>query len=274
MQLPFRTSSSVDAYIRNREWREARLPCCPLHPLGGCSFVRHGSYARVTPRGLRIARWYCPEGRRTFSLLPDFLAARLPGLLDAIEESFTVATSAKSLEAAADEQRGLDVTLASAVRWLRRRIRAVRTALTHVAPEAMIGALGREPARGMYLAEGSVLLGLRRSLSPQMLNNIPAPLGFKPPWGVGQLRSGNSQHGMGPDGLVAGQYGPAVDGDQARWHMRSQQALPKSRPPPRICAGFGAPIAACRTTAPAFTCNGSNGSAPIARDMGSMNAPS
>ena len=33
---------------------------------------------RVTPQGLRIARWYCPEGRRTFSLLPDFVAARLP----------------------------------------------------------------------------------------------------------------------------------------------------------------------------------------------------
>jgi hypothetical protein len=30
---------------------------------------------------VRIARWYCPEGHRTFSLLPDFLAAKLPGSL-------------------------------------------------------------------------------------------------------------------------------------------------------------------------------------------------
>jgi len=176
VQLPLRTSSSVDAYIRNREWREARLSGCPLHPSDGCSFARHGSYARVTPRGLRIARWYCPEGRRTFSLLPDFLAARLPGLLDSIEESITVAATAKSLEAAADAQRGLDVTLPSAVRWLRRRIRAVRTALMHVAPEAVIGALAGEPAPKGDLDEGRLLLGLRRSLSPQMLNSIPAPL--------------------------------------------------------------------------------------------------
>jgi hypothetical protein len=103
--------SSVDAYIRNREWRDARLSGCPLHPSGGCSFARHGSYVRVTPRGLRIARWYCPEGRRTFSLLPDFLAARLPGLLASIEDSITIASSAKSMEAAADALRGLDVSL-------------------------------------------------------------------------------------------------------------------------------------------------------------------
>ena len=105
MQIPLRTLSSVDAYIRNREWRDTRLSGCPLHPSGGCSLARHGSYARVTPRGLRIARWYCPEGRRTFSLLPDFLAARLPGLLTSIEDSVTFASSAKSVEAAADALR-------------------------------------------------------------------------------------------------------------------------------------------------------------------------
>jgi hypothetical protein len=236
VQLPLRTSSSVDAYIRNREWRAARLSGCPLHPSGGCSFARHGSYARVTPSGLRIARWYCPEGRRTFSLLPDFLAAKLPGLLASIETSITVASSAKSLEAAADALRGLDVTLPSAVRWLRRRIRAVRTALMHVSPEAVIGALGGEPAPGIDLAEGPVLLGLRRSLSPQMLNSIPAPLGFKPAWDVGWPRGGISQHGMGPDREVADPYGPVVDGDQARWHIRSQRALTKPRPPPRMCS--------------------------------------
>ncbi|MPZ32327.1 MAG: hypothetical protein GEV13_15235, partial [Rhodospirillales bacterium] len=140
VQLPLRTSSSVDAYIRNQEWRDARLAGCPLHPSGGCSFARHGSYARATPQGLRIARWYCPQGRRTFSLLPDFLAARLPGLLASIEESVTVASSAKSMEAAADALRGLNVTLPSAVRWLRRRVHAFRMALRHVmASETVIG---------------------------------------------------------------------------------------------------------------------------------------
>ena len=269
MQFPLRTLSSVDAYIRNREWRDARLSGCPLHPSGGCSFARHGSYARVTPQGLRIARWYCPEGRRTFSLLPDFLAARLPGLLASIEDSIIIASSAKSVEAAADALRGPDVTLPSAVRWLRRRIRAVRTALAHVTPETTIRALAMESAPGVA-DKGRVLLGLRRSLSPQMLNSIPAPLGFQPAWG----RGSSGQHGMGPDGEVAGHYGPVVDGSQARWNIRSNNALPKSRPPPKICSGSGGPIAACKTAAPDFTCNGSSGSASIVRDIGSMSAPS
>lgn len=185
MQIPLRTLSNAETYVRNREWRDARLSACPLHPTGGCSFARHGSYARVTPRGLRIARWYCPEGRRTFSLLPDFLAARLSGLLAAIEDSITVASSAKSMEAAADALRGPDVTLPGAVRWLRRRIRAVRTALAYVAPEMVIGASARGSAPEIARASGRVLLGLRRSLSPQILNSIPAPLGFKPASGMG-----------------------------------------------------------------------------------------
>ena len=111
MQIPLRTSSSVDAYIRNREWRDVRLPACPMHPSGGCSFARHGSYERSSPSGLRIARWYCPEGQRTFSLIPDFLASRLPGLLHSIEESIVTACAAKSREAAADLLRGPDACL-------------------------------------------------------------------------------------------------------------------------------------------------------------------
>ena len=101
VQIPLRTLSSAEAYVSNQEWRDARLSNCPSHPLGGGSFARHGSYTRVTPQGLRIARWYCPEGRRTFSLLPDFVAARLPGLLASIDDSITVASSAKSMEVAA-----------------------------------------------------------------------------------------------------------------------------------------------------------------------------
>ena len=105
MQIPLRTLSSAEAYVSNQEWRDARLSNCPSHPLGGGSFARHGSYTRVTPQGLRIARWYCPEGRQTFSLLPDFVAARLPGLLASIDDSITVASSAKSMEVAASFER-------------------------------------------------------------------------------------------------------------------------------------------------------------------------
>src|SRR5208337_2781948 len=161
MQIPLRTFSSVDAYIGNREWRDARLSGCPLHPSGGCSFARHGSYARVTPSGLRIARWYCPEGRRTFSLLPDFLAARMPGLLTSIEDSITAASAAKSFEAAAGALRGPDISLPGAIRWLRRRVRAVRSVLDAVARVVL-----EMPAD---CDRGSLLLELRRSLPPQTL---------------------------------------------------------------------------------------------------------
>jgi hypothetical protein len=206
--------------------------------------------------------------------LPDFLAARLPGLLTAIEDSITVASSAKSMEAAADALRGPDVSLPGAVRWLRRRIRAVRTALAHVTPETVISALATESALEIDLVEGRVLLGLRRSLSPQILNSIPAPLGYQPARGVGWPRGGNDQHGMGPDGQIADRYGLVVYGNQTRWNIRSNNALPKSCPPPRICSGSGATIAACKTAAPAFISNGSSGSAPIVRETVSMNVPS
>ena len=261
MQIPLRTLSSAEAYVRNQEWRDARLSSCPSHPLGGCSFARHGSYTRVTPQGLRIARWYCPEGRQTFSLLPDFVAARLPGLLASIDDSITVASSAKSMEVAADALRGPDISLPGAVRWLRRRIRAVRTALAHVAPE-------------IDLNKGCVLLGLRRSLSPQILNRISAPLGFKLASDIGEPRDGNGQHEMGPDRQAAGQYGPVVYGNQARWNIRPNNLLQQPHPPPKICSGSGELIAACKTAAPAFTCNGSSASAPIARDTSWTNAQS
>lgn len=57
--------------------------------------------------------------------MPDFLASKLPGLLASIEDTVTAAFAAKSMETAADALRGLEVTLPSALRWLRRRVRAV-----------------------------------------------------------------------------------------------------------------------------------------------------
>ena len=72
--------------------------------------ARHGTYIRKTPRGVRVARGYCPQSRTTFSLLPDCLAARLPGTFEALAAVVVHAESASSLEAAANELRRDAVT--------------------------------------------------------------------------------------------------------------------------------------------------------------------
>lgn len=202
MQLPLRTQSSPETYVEGHEWRDALLPTCPMHPSGGCSFARHGSYARVTPQGMRVARWYCPEGHCTFSLLPDFLAARLPGLLCSIEAAVAEAQSARSMEAAVDTLRSFEVTLPSALRWLRRRIRAVQAGLDTLAqlalPSPAIAVTSGTPGQ-LDSSRPHPLLDLRQVLSAPSLQRLPAPLGFLPFGGAirGHVRD---QHDMGPDG--------------------------------------------------------------------------
>ena len=132
VQLRLRTGLTGEQYVTAQGWRDATLVRCPHHPSGGCSLARHGTYARKTPPGTRIARWYCPESHTTFSLLPDCLAARLPGTLADLKAAVAVAEQAPSLAAAADAVRRDAVHLPGAVRWLRRRVRAVHRALTAV----------------------------------------------------------------------------------------------------------------------------------------------
>ena len=102
----------------------------PLHPRrGSCSLARHGTYRRKKPAGALIARWYCPQSHTTFSLLPDCLAARLPGTLQELEAVVAHAEQAASLMQAADQVRGDGIELPGAMRWLRRRVRLVRQVL-------------------------------------------------------------------------------------------------------------------------------------------------
>lgn len=251
MQIPLRTSSTIEGYVATREWRRAHLSCCPLHPHGGCSLRRHGSYARLTSPGVRIARWYCPQGRTTFSLLPDFLAARLPGLLATIERAVTVTASTRSMEVAADVLRGSEVNLPGAVRWLRRRVTAVRRSITAVklvapllAPDVLECAASGD--------DTPILPELRRALPLTALNCIPAPLGFAPAalddtwwsvhWVPGMLRGAGfraaspagRQHEVGPDRSSAARYAASAQ-------MRDRPCRPNqlSRPPPRISGASG-----------------------------------
>jgi hypothetical protein len=257
LQILMRTSSGVEAYVAGREWQGAKLPRCPLHPCGGCGIARHGSYARAKPSGVRVARWYCPQGHRTFSLLPDFLAARLPGLLVEVEEAIIVAARSPSIEAAAASMRGLEVSLPAAIRWLRRRLGPVQRAVQVLRDT--------DPEMAVVAGDGD-LTRLRLHLNDEVLARLPPPLGF----GVcGHRRPApeGRQHKMWPD-----THGPTIysGGEHAplsvflwlRDPVRSR--TPNARPPPGTSSAYGAQTAVSVRVPRGNTCIGYGGSDAIA----------
>lgn len=230
------TSSGVEAYVAGREWRLAKLPACPLHPSGGCGIARHGSYARAKPSGVRVARWYCPQGHCTFSLLPDFLAARLPGLLAEVEETISAAARSSSIEAAAASMRDLEVSLPSAIRWLRRRLGPIRRAIQVL----------RDSDAEVVSVDAGFLTRLRLDLDDQALAHLPPPLGFETRNHDRHAVEG-CQHKMGPDvhertiyrGRQHNPFPPLV------WSRDpTGQYHPNARPPPRISCACGKQTAA------------------------------
>lgn len=182
VQLRFTTDLTDEQYVTQSGWREASLPCCPLHPQGGCGFARHGTYGRASPPGTLIARWYCPVGRCTFSLLPDFLAARLPGTLEEIEQVVETVERSPSLEAAADELR-TDIELPGALRWIHRRLKAVHRSL-HLLKGLLPDTFAAWPATVTAFRQGLAvdeLLARLREIAEPYLLLLPPPLGFRPP---------------------------------------------------------------------------------------------
>ncbi len=180
MQLRFSTGHTSEEYVSRRAWRDASLPGCPNHRYGGCSFARHGTYQRKTPPGTHVARWYCPESHTTFSLLPDCLAARLPGSLNDIEEVVAIAERAPSLEAAANAVRRDHIALPGALRWLRRRIQLVQRCLQLViglVPERFAGCTAGIDSFRTRLGHDAILMDLRDRVAAQ-LQVLPSPLGF------------------------------------------------------------------------------------------------
>lgn len=188
-------------YVTQKAWLKASLDRCPAHPRGGCGFHRNGTYGRVDPPGMRIARYYCPTERKTYSLLPDCMASRLSGDLAAVEGELAEAEKCPTVEAAADALRTDDIALPSAVRWVRRRLLPVRVALLALVtmmPELFAGCgptigemrrlLGTEEALVALRAVGAVHLGA-----------LPPPLGFGPRRKGGWRRWGSRQHEAGPD---------------------------------------------------------------------------
>ncbi|WP_373047155.1 hypothetical protein [Vulgatibacter sp.] len=181
MQLRLGTRLTSEEYVTQEGWRFATLERCPEHPEGGCGFARHTAYTRVEPPGCRIARWYCPKARKTFSLLPDCLSSRLRGSLAEVEQVAALVEGAQGMEAAADMARP-DIQLPGAVRWTRRRSKTalgVLAILVGLLPEFLAGCeptisslrsrLGVEPA-----------LPVLREHAAARLHALPPPLGFGP----------------------------------------------------------------------------------------------
>lgn len=148
---------------------------------------------------MRIARWYCPTGRMTFSLLPDCLAARLGGSLDEVEEA-VVAAEAQGVAAAVRGLRVEHSELPGALRWLSRRRRGVRAGLLALIT-AMPGQLGTvaevHVLRGVLGTERALVA--LRGIGAEWLHSLPPPLGFCRP-ARPRAKAGQAlQHTTGPD---------------------------------------------------------------------------
>jgi hypothetical protein len=204
VQLRFTSGLSSAEYVTGEGWRLASLAHCPVHPWGGCGFARHGTYTRVSPTGTLIARWYCPTGRCTFSLLPDHLAARFPGTLPEIEQVVAAVEQAPSLEAAADGLRPDDISLPSAVRWTRRRVHLVHTLLAilvGVLPQLLLGCAPTLHAFRIRLGCEQVLVQLRETAQLH-LHELPRPVGFRLPPSAGGNRTCQQHKGPDPPPLI------------------------------------------------------------------------
>lgn len=181
MQLRFATDISIEQYIEEEAWKDAKLDQCPLHPEGGCKFAKHGTYSRKSPDGTKIARWYCPDGRTTFGLLPDCLSSRLPGTLMEAETVINQIEAAPSQEAAADNMRP-EIGLPGILRWMRHRLFLIRASLILLID--LIPSLSNNDQATLSSLRAALgvefVLPHFRELAASHLDILPPPLGFGP----------------------------------------------------------------------------------------------
>jgi hypothetical protein len=200
VQLRFATGLTSEEYVNQQAWRQATLERCPLHPHGGCSFTRNGTYERRSPPGTRIPRWYCPQGHCTFSLLADCFAARLTGTLVELEATVDQVEQSRTLEDAVAELR-VEIGLPGVLRWTRRRLQAIQAVLITLKglmPEQFLRCDPTLVSFRQHLAVDWVLIALRATAAVH-LSHLPPPLGFRPPLRRSGEHADTHQHQAGPD---------------------------------------------------------------------------
>ena len=148
---------------------------------------------------MRVARWYCPAARMTFSLLPDCLSSQLSGSLDDAER-VVVASESLGVEAAAQALRVEEIELPGALRWLRRRRRGVRAAVLALvtAMPGRLGTVAEVRAIRAVLNTERALVALRE-IGADHLHALPPPIGLRPPCAARAGGETRLQHEMGPD---------------------------------------------------------------------------
>jgi hypothetical protein len=129
-------------------------------------------------------------------MLPDFLASRLPGTLDEVEEAVRV-TEGATLEEAADRLKP-GILLPGALRWLRRRINHVQTALVIVVGLLLYNCPPTLASFRKVLGTDRVLITLRKT-ARQHLHALPPCLGFCPRSEGRWAKKIGLQQSMGPD---------------------------------------------------------------------------
>lgn len=151
-----------------------------------------------------MRRWYCPVAHETFSLLPDFAAARLSDTLEGIESAVLQfddeRRSGATVYEAAQRLRP-DIELQGALRWTRRRLRWVHAALTLLmgcTAERLVQVELKIRAIRRVLGCQHVLLEVRTLAAPQ-LRYAPTPVGLAPPNPVRKSAGHRVQHKAGPD---------------------------------------------------------------------------
>ena len=181
VQVRLEVRCTREDYLTRELWLRATLPVCPLHGGVDCGLCPHGYYDRVEPEGCRIRRFLCPKAGVTFSLLPDFLCAKLSSTLGEVEQVVRYALQA-GVPATARKMRPRS-GIQGGEAWVRRRLYPVLAAVTVLCglmPEELGGA---RPRRWDMLEAGlgtvRVLEALRGLAAGQVLQALIKPVGFR-----------------------------------------------------------------------------------------------